>query len=173
MRRDILLLSLAVGFVLQRANARLSLAESCTGGLVSSWLTGIAGSSHWFDGGVVSYANGLKHHLLGVSAETLEQYGAVSAQTAAEMALGAQGQHRGALKSLDAHQDALLVSASITGIAGPGGGSPGKPVGTVFFGWAGPWGLDTGHQVFPGDRSQIRHLAAVFLLSGLFARLSG
>jgi len=113
--------------VLERAKARgvmVAAAESCTGGLVSAALTEIAGSSAVMDRGFVTYTNEAKQDLLGVQAETLERFGAVSPETAAEMAAGA----------LARSQAQLAVST--TGIAGPGGGSAGKPVGLVWFGLA-------------------------------------
>lgn len=114
--------------VLDRARARglmVATAESCTGGLVSAALTEIAGSSSVMDRGFVTYTNEAKRDLLGVRAETLTRFGAVSAETAAEMAEGALARSQAQL------------AVSITGIAGPGGGSAGKPVGLVWFGVAG------------------------------------
>jgi len=110
----------AVGDALLARGWSLSVAESCTGGLVGHLLTNVAGSSRYFAGGVISYSNEIKARLLGVSRETLNRYGAVSPQTAAEMATGArQALHTG-------------VAVSVTGIAGPGGGTPEKPVGLVY-----------------------------------------
>lgn len=172
MKQSALLYSLAVGFALQKANARLMLAESCTGGLVSSWLTEIAGSSHWFDGAVVSYANAVKAEFLKVRQATLLMAGAVSRQTALEMAEGLKREHKKALVAAGSHTGATLVAASITGVAGPTGASKEKPLGLVHFGWSGPWGLDTDQRVFAGSRADIRRQAGLFALSGLFARLS-
>lgn len=178
--RHALLAALAVGFALRKQEARVMLAESCTGGLVSSWLTEVAGSSHWVDGGVVSYSNASKLDFLGVQAQTLKHYGAVSEQTAAEMAAGLLAAHRQALEAargmgIEHHQaGGPLVALAITGIAGPTGATPDKPVGTVCFGWAGPWGVDTHTAFFPrsvGTRGEIRRLAAFFALAGLLARL--
>ncbi len=131
---------------------KLATAESCTGGLVSKRITEIAGSSAVFDCGVCSYANEIKHKVLGVQQETLERYGAVSEQTALEMARG--------VRKLAGAQ----VGVSTTGIAGPGGGSAEKPVGLVYV--AADWG--EGSQVlqlhlsrnYPDERELIRHLAA-------------
>jgi len=173
MERQALLVSLAVGFVLQRAGARLMLAESCTGGLASSWLTELAGSSHWFDGAVVSYANAVKADALKVRPTTLRQFGAVSAETALEMAQGVRRQHKKALVGFHAHPQAVLVSGAVTGVAGPTGGSAQKPVGTVFFAWAGPWGADSEQKTFVGNRQEIRRQATYYLLCGIFIRLSG
>lgn len=108
-----------VGKLLKQKGLSLGLAESCTGGLVGHLITNVAGSSAWFKGAVVAYSNDVKQGLLKVSAETLERFGAVSTETAEEMA-------RGALKALGCD-----VAVSITGIAGPSGGVVDKPVGTV------------------------------------------
>ena len=111
-------LALQVAQLLSAQQLRLAVAESCTGGWVAMVLTGIAGSSQWFDRGFVTYSNQSKQQMLGVQAATLETCGAVSEQTVAEMT-------QGALKASDAD-----VTLAISGIAGPGGGTPAKPVGT-------------------------------------------
>jgi len=116
----LLSLAEAVGDALLARGWSLSVAESCTGGLVGHLLTNVAGSSRYFAGGIISYSNEIKARLLGVSRETLNRYGAVSPQTAAEMAAGAR-------QTL--HTE---VAVSVTGIAGPGGGTPEKPVGLVY-----------------------------------------
>lgn len=124
-------------------------AESCTGGLIAAWLTEIAGSSDYVLGGVVSYANTIKLALLGVGEETLRLHGAVSPETAAEMALGAQGRFGADL------------AVSVTGIAGPGGGTPDKPVGLTYIGLAGRGGILTVERhVWPGDRRSVREASA-------------
>lgn len=169
--REALLLGLALGFALTRRNARLMAAESCTGGLASHWITAIAGSSRWFDGGVVSYANEVKSGLLGVRETTLRQHGAVSAETAAEMAEGMRRQHRRLLSGPLRHVPKALFAFSVTGIAGPQGGQPDKPVGTVCFGWAGPHGVQAERRQFSGDRAEIQRRACAWALQGLFARL--
>ncbi|MEE9614272.1 MAG: nicotinamide-nucleotide amidohydrolase family protein [Thermodesulfobacteriota bacterium] len=110
----------AVGRKLAESGRTLAVAESCTGGLVGHMITNVPGSSAYFKGGVVAYGNEAKKRLLGVSAATLDRHGAVSAQTASKMAEGAR-------KKLGAD-----MALAITGIAGPGGGTPDKPVGTVF-----------------------------------------
>jgi nicotinamide-nucleotide amidase len=167
-----LLFGLAIGFALTRIGGRLMTAESCTGGLVSHWVTAVPGTSAWFDGGVVTYANAAKVGFLQVSETTLTRWGAVSAETAAEMARGLQRQHRQCLgSSVQATADGLFA-ISVTGIAGPEGALPGKPIGTVFFGWATPQGVTTGRRVFAGGRGEIQRQAALWALSGLFARLS-
>ncbi|HYO87455.1 MAG TPA: CinA family protein [Candidatus Limnocylindrales bacterium] len=128
-------------------------AESCTGGLILSWLTDVPGSSDYVLGGVVAYANSAKQALLGVSEQTLISQGAVSEATAAEMALGVR-------KAFGAD-----VAVSVTGIAGPGGGTPDKPVGLTYLGLAGPGGvLNVERHVWPGDRAAVRSASAVRVL---------
>src|SRR5450830_2065230 len=124
---DDALLSLVsqLGEFLKAQQRMLALGESCTGGLCSSLITEIAGSSAWFDSGYVTYSNQAKVQVLGVSTTTLETHGAVSEQTAIEMALGCLRNGR------------VNIAASITGIAGPTGGTLEKPVGTVCFAWTG------------------------------------
>ncbi len=145
-----------LGAALSRKSALCATAESCTGGLVAGAITDIAGSSAWFDRGFVTYTNEAKVDLLGVPEATLAAHGAVSEATACAMA-------EGALARSVAH-----VAVSITGIAGPGGGSPGKPVGTVCFAWAGR-GLPTTSitRVFGGDRAGVRRAAVTAALEGL------
>ena len=132
-------------------------AESCTGGGVGSAITSISGSSAVFLGGVISYDNSVKRDVLGVSPETLATVGAVSAETAAQMALGARK-----LLNVD-------YAVSVTGIAGPGGGSAEKPVGLVWFGIATPSGVQTENVIFPGDRTAVRAAAVEHALSLLLA----
>jgi nicotinamide-nucleotide amidase len=150
----------ALGLALQARNESLTLAESCTGGMAAQIVTAISGSSVTFERGFVTYSNPSKEELLGVSASTLETYGAVSEEVAREMALGA-------LKHSHAH-----VAGSITGIAGPNGGSPDKPVGTVCFGWVGnhfPLQSVTCH--FEGDRHSIRQQSVATLLANILAAI--
>ena len=138
----------------------LATAESCTGGWVAQALTAIAGSSAWFDRGFVTYSNGAKQDQLGVPAITLERHGAVSEPTARAMAQGVL-----------AHSQADW-SLATTGIAGPTGGSPEKPVGTVCFAWAGrEAGCEATTARFAGDREAVRAQAVAFVLEGLLARL--
>lgn len=133
---------------------RLVTAESCTGGLVAATLTDIAGSSAWFEGSFVTYSNDAKKRMLSVPDTVLQQYGAVSEQTAKAMAQGAL-QH----SSAD-------VSIAITGIAGPSGGSEEKPVGMVCFAWAIKTGaLSSQTQYFDGDRQAIRHQAMLHAIN--------
>ena len=135
-------------------------AESCTGGMVASALTETAGSSAWFECGLVTYSNQSKIQLLGVSERTLEQFGAVSEETARAMAEGLLGRARADL------------ALAVTGIAGPAGAVPGKPVGTVCFGWAeraGTFFSETRH--FAGDRAAVRRAACAHALQGLIQQL--
>lgn len=138
----------ALGAALRERGQTLALAESCTGGLAGSFVTAESGSSEWFRGGVVSYANEAKRDLCGVSEATLVTHGAVSAPVAAQLARGA----RAAL-----HAD---WGASITGVAGPSGGSEAKPVGTVFVGVSGPGFERVRRFRFPGERAIVRDRAA-------------
>jgi nicotinamide-nucleotide amidase len=151
-----------VGRRLKSANAVLVTAESCTGGWAAQAITSVAGSSEWFERGFVVYSNAAKLELLGVRAETLQRHGAVSEQTAAEMASGALARSKASL------------ALSITGVAGPGGGSPDKPVGTVCFAWA----LSTGWiraqtLLLAGDRESVRRQSVVHALQGVLKALDG
>jgi nicotinamide-nucleotide amidase len=145
---ELLRLATLAGADLLDAEKRLVTAESCTGGWVAKLLTDIAGSSGWYDGGVVAYSNALKQSLLGVRPSTLASHGAVSEATAREMAIGA-------LETLGGH-----IALAVTGIAGPAGAQPGKPVGTVWFAWAWREGSEIETRValetFSGDREAIR-----------------
>ena len=133
----------------------LACAESCTGGLVAAALTDIPGASRVFWGSVVSYANAAKERLLGVDPKTIAERGAVSRECAREMAAGA----------LEASGADLAVA--VTGIAGPEGGSPGKPVGTVWLAWAASGGDSREEKrSFEGDRAAIRAAAAARALAG-------
>jgi nicotinamide-nucleotide amidase len=159
---DVALSNLAaeLGATLKARGFILALAESCTGGMVAQAVTSIAGSSGWFDRGFVSYSNLAKIEMLGVSNKTLDTYGAVSEQTAIEMASGAL---------INSH---AKITGSITGIAGPDGGTPEKPVGTICFAWAEankPITTITKH--FQGDRQEIRQQAAITMMAGLIDRL--
>lgn len=145
----------AAGEKLKAAGQTVSCAESCTGGLAAELITDIPGSSAWFNGGAVAYSNAAKTRLLGVKSSTLARHGAVSAETAREMAAGA--------RRVFASDHAF----SVTGIAGPDGGTPGKPVGLVYFGLAGPRGTKTFRRQFRGTRAFIRACAANFILDEL------
>ena len=160
MDADLLELSQALGSACLQRRLLIATAESCTGGWTAQVITHTAGSSAWFERGFVTYANEAKVEMLGVRPETLAGFGAVSPETAAEMA-------GGALKNSSA-----LISLAITGIAGPTGGSPGKPVGTVCFAWCrADAAAETETQVFSGDREAIRRQAVVHALRGLLLRI--
>ena len=160
MDADLVALSQAVGLACHQRRLLLSTAESCTGGWAAQVITHTAGSSEWFERGFVTYSNAAKVKMLGVCPDTIEQFGAVSRETAAEMASGA-------LKNSNA-----LISLAITGIAGPTGGSSGKPVGTVCFAWCRVGEVAVAETVFfAGDREAIRRQAVVHALRGLLQRL--
>ncbi len=184
---SIRLLGLCLAWASQRAGARLALAESCTGGLASSWLTRIAGSSQWYEGGVVSYSNQVKMHQLQVPETLLQGHGAVSEPVARAMASGL-GQWAGlpgpnpSSRPSPPVSSVPLITAAITGVAGPGGGSPEKPVGLVWFAWARfegqpthglPSQLWSQCQLFAGDREAIQAQAAWYALNGLLGHLLG
>ena len=152
---DITELAAEVGRLLQSKGLLLAVAESCTGGGVAHAITEIAGSSNWFDCGFITYSNASKTELLDVSAALIAQHGTVSEEIAAAMA-------EGALKNSNAH-----VTLSTTGIAGPGGAVPGKPVGTVCFGWTLGHNTHTERLVFAGDRQAVRSQTVAHALRGL------
>ncbi len=164
-------LAITLGAALKARGLKLALAESCTGGLAAAAVTEIPGSSTWFDCGFVTYSNVSKISMLGVLPETLEMYGAVSEEVAMEMAQGCL--KIGLLKNSQAQ-----IAGSITGIAGPDGGSADKPVGTVCFAWAMPDSstpnqpVSVASQQFTGNRQQIRQQAAAFLLQQLILAIS-
>ncbi len=134
----------------------LATAESCTGGWIGQVLTSLPGSSHWFERGFITYANAAKTEMLGVPAETLAAHGAVSEETASAMAAGALTK---------SHAQAALA---VTGIAGPGGGTPQKPVGLVCYGWALADGTVMSSTCrLDGDREEIRSRAVAAALRGL------
>ncbi len=142
-------------------NMKLATAESCTGGMLSQWCTSVDGSSRWFECGFVTYSNASKIKLLGVQLKVLDEYGAVSQQVAEQMALGVL-----------THSDAD-VSVSITGIAGPGGGSEAKPVGTVYIATAGlSQRVDARHYLFEGNRQEIRQKTSFAAIQHLVEYLS-
>ncbi|MGQ0442339.1 MAG: CinA family protein [Methylophilaceae bacterium] len=154
-------LATKLGVVLKKRGLTLALAESCTGGMIATAITSVAGSSAWFDRGFVTYSNASKIEMLGVSANTLETYGAVSTQTALEMA-------NGTLNNSHAQ-----IACSITGIAGPDGGTPEKPVGTVCFAWIGTnIALTSTTKKINGNRQLIRHQSAVIALTELLRLLN-
>ena len=151
----------AIASALLRRNETLATAESCTGGLVGAALTALPGSSAWYLGGFVSYSNDLKIRLLGVPPDLLAARGAVSPETVRAMAEGARAAARA--------DHAVAVS----GIAGPGGGSPDKPVGLVFFAVAGPRGAVVAERRFPGSRADVRQAALETALRLVLESLSG
>jgi nicotinamide-nucleotide amidase len=149
---------LELGNALTKKKFRIALAESCTGGLVCQHLTNIPGSSVWFDRGFVTYSNASKIELLKVSQDTLLKFGAVSQEVASEMALGALNESH------------AQIALSITGIAGPSGGSIEKPVGTVFFAIAYQNKIIfNASKVFPGSRENIRESSCLFALNQVLA----
>jgi nicotinamide-nucleotide amidase len=146
-------LATLVGARLCAKGLMLTTAESCTGGWVSQAVTSVAGSSDWFERGFVTYSDAAKQEMLGVSARTLAAHGAVSEETARDMATGALAHSR------------AQVAVAITGIAGPGGGSPEKPLGMVCFAWAvtdGTISVQTRH--FEGDRENVRRQSVIAAL---------
>lgn len=155
-------LAVELGAALRQRALRLVTAESCTGGWVAETVTTVSGSSEWFERGFVTYSNAAKEELLGVQRRTLERDGAVSEAAAREMAEGALRRSHGG------------VSVAITGIAGPGGGTPAKPVGTVCFAWAMP-GRPTvcATRHFHGDRRAVRRQAVVHALRGVMDVIAG
>ena len=153
-------LATRVGHTLKAKGLLLATAESCTGGGIAHAITEIAGSSEWFDCGFVTYSNASKNELLDISEALIAQHGAVSEEIAGAMAEGAV-----ANSSSD-------VAVSTTGIAGPGGAVPGKPVGTVCFGWRVGDKTYTERLVFKGDRQEVRAQTVEHSLKGLLKLLA-
>ena len=134
-------------------------AESCTGGMIAAACTDLAGSSNWFERGFVTYSNTAKQELLGVPAELIAEHGAVSEPVARAMAAGAvQRSH-------------AQCSMAVTGVAGPGGGSVAKPVGTVWFGWCVACQTHAERMLFPGDRAQVRAATVQHALQRLLQQI--
>lgn len=162
---DAILLELArqTGELLEQNGLKLVSAESCTGGWIGQIVTAIPGSSSWYDCGFITYSNSSKQQILRVQRSTLAQFGAVSEQTAREMALGALAQSQ------------AQVAISVTGIAGPAGGSVEKPVGTVCFAWVlGNASITSANSKtcqFSGDREAIRRQSVVIALQGILELL--
>lgn len=149
-------LARTAGELLEKRGHMLATAESCTGGWVAQAITSVAGSSKWFDRGFVTYSNMAKREMLGVKTAVLSRFGAVSEQTARAMAEGALGHSR------------AQVALAVTGIAGPSGGTPEKPVGTVCFAWAGAGRATVSRRLlFAGDRQAVRRQAVAAALAGL------
>ena len=147
----------ALAAALRARGWRIATAESCTGGLIAAACTELAGSSDWFERGFVTYSNAAKSELLGVAVELIDEHGAVSEPVVRAMAHGARQ-----------HSHAQL-SVAVTGVAGPGGGSAAKPVGTVWLAWCGPNGVTAQLRLLPGDRAAVRQATVAQALSGLLA----
>lgn len=150
---------LRLGEALVAQGAWLAVAESCTGGLLAARLTDVPGASAWFHGGVVSYANAAKGAFLGVPDTLIERFGAVSEPVVCAMAQGL------------ARRSPATWTVAVTGIAGPGGGSADKPVGTVWIAWHGPPGTAAQRFQFSGDRAAVRAQSVEAALAGLARRL--
>jgi len=154
--------SLALGDTLRTHDMRIATAESCTGGWIAKALTDIAGSSDYVECGLVTYSNRAKMEMLGVTELSLERHGAVSEAVVREMVVGA-------LSATGAD-----IAVSVSGVAGPGGGSEEKPVGTVWFAWGRPGDEpEAVCQYFPGDREAVRRQSVMFALQGLRGYLAG
>lgn len=146
--------------LLTARNWRMATAESCTGGWIAKCCTDVAGSSDWFERAYVAYSYGAKEQMLGISHVDLLKYGAVSEEIAWQMAMGAR------------QQSQAEVVVSVTGIAGPGGGMPGKPVGLVHFGWCiGDRPVVCDSEVFEGDRKSVRQQTVLYALKGIISRI--
>ena len=164
MNPSITLLTQQLAQTLLAKGFKIALAESCTGGLLAAHLTSLAGSSDWFERGFVTYSNQAKEESIGVPKELIERYGAVSEEVAKAMAEGVL------------NHSLAQISAAITGIAGPGGGSANKPVGMVCF----AWGIQVDDQIqtrsqtkqFSGDRQSIREQACVYAIESLLEQLT-
>ncbi|MGE6687694.1 CinA family protein [Stutzerimonas stutzeri] len=154
-------LAAQLGKALQRHGAQVCTAESCTGGGIAEAITRIAGSSAWFEAGYITYSNAQKTRQLGVPAELFEQVGAVSIEVVQAMARGAQ-QNSGA-----------RFAVAVSGVAGPGGGSEEKPVGTVWIAWADDVQVHAERYLFAGDRHAVREQTIAAALQGLIALAVG
>jgi nicotinamide-nucleotide amidase len=153
--RDLEALALKLGRALQVRGWRMATAESCTGGWIAKVLTDGAGSSQWFDGGIVAYSNAAKTALLGVPAAMLAAHGAVSEETVRAMAEGARDRF------------GAQLAVAVSGIAGPTGGTPDKPVGTVHFAWAVAGRVTAARRVFAGGRESVRRQTVALALERL------
>ncbi|HEY2338123.1 MAG TPA: CinA family protein [Burkholderiales bacterium] len=150
-----------VGRRLKRARGTLVTAESCTGGWVAQAVTAVPGSSGWFERGFVTYSNAAKHEVLGVSKKILKKFGAVSEETAREMARGALAHSRAG------------VAVAVTGVAGPSGGTAAKPVGMVCFAWARGRRVVAETRRFRGGREAVRRQSVLHALEGVLRILAG
>jgi nicotinamide-nucleotide amidase len=154
-------LSGRVGDALKARKLMMAAAESCTGGWIGQAVTMVPGSSNWFDRGFVTYTNEAKQDMLGVSAKTLKEFGAVSEQTVREMVTGALSRSR------------AQIAVAVSGVAGPDGGSPQKPVGTVLLAWAEKSGRVVAQSIrFSGDRDAVRRQTVIAALEGILALLA-
>lgn len=155
-------LAAELGRALLARGWHVTVAESCTGGLLAGAITSVAGSSDWFEVGFVTYSNGAKTALLGVSESVLAAHGAVSEETARAMAEGALA------------KSGADIAVAVTGVAGPSGGTPGKPVGTVCFAWARRGDVTASTTChLAGDRAGVRAASVTFALEGLLERARG
>lgn len=152
---ELRVLSKRIGLKLKQAEQTITTAESCTGGIIASVITDVAGSSQWFERGFVTYSNQAKVEMLGFDVSIIEQHGAVSEATVQAMAEGAKHQ---------AHADYAIA---VSGIAGPSGGTEEKPVGTVCFAWATPSETYIETTQFSGDREEVRQQASFYALTKL------
>lgn len=155
----------ALAASLRARGLRMASAESCTGGLIAAACTSVAGSSDWFERGVVSYSNDAKTELLGVAPELIARHGAVSEPVARAMVEGVM------------HSPRVDVAVAVTGVAGPAGGSPSKPVGTVWLAFGGRLAhgsiaTTAERHLFPGDRAEVRAAAVQRALQGMLERLA-
>jgi nicotinamide-nucleotide amidase len=150
----------SLAHALKARGQMMATAESCTGGLIAGACTDISGSSDWFERGFVTYSNAAKTELLGVPVALIDTHGAVSEPVARAMAEGALAQSH------------AQWAVAVTGVAGPTGGSPDKPVGTVWFGWGTPHGVITERQRFGGDRAAVRQATVAHALAGLLQRVA-
>ena len=148
---------LALADALRARAWRMATAESCTGGLIAAACTAVAGSSDWFDRGFVTYSNAAKAAMLGVPDALIDAHGAVSEAVALAMAEGALA------------QAPVDLAVAVTGIAGPGGAVPGKPVGTVWLAWGGRGALQAQRLLLPGDRAAVREATVAAALARLLA----
>ncbi len=162
MDSELYALSAKVGDALKSHGVMMAAAESCTGGWIGQAVTMVPGSSKWFDRGFVTYTNDAKQEMLGVSASTLKDFGAVSEQTVREMVAGALSRSK------------ARVAVAVSGIAGPDGGTTAKPVGTVLLAWGTKGGATHALSVhFSGDRDAVRRQTVFAALEGLLAMLDG
>jgi nicotinamide-nucleotide amidase len=159
--QDLEALAAKLGRALHVRGWRLAAAESCTGGWIAKALTDVAGSSQWFEGGVVSYSNAAKTELLGVSPDVLRAHGAVSEAAVRAMADGAR------------RRFAADLAVAVSGIAGPDGGTQDKPVGTVHFAWAAPDAVTAARRVFAGGRESVRRQTVALALERLVELAGG